>query len=205
VAVEDLSSLAVNQSDVLASDMPTPIITLEVGRVVASREKSASHRLALMGSLVRLAVMAVLVGIVAFVVPVEAMRMILLIMMIGMTIVILIQADLTMLFRHLVMDMSEMGAKMAFLGVGIENLFVTFHRVNMLTQHFAVRAISVSLGGEDDSRLSEGRMAGSLDRASADSLMILNCKDFGNRSHRSPLSVYITRVSDGRQNCLKTV
>jgi hypothetical protein len=205
VAVKDLSSLTVNQSDVLASDMPTPIITLEVRRVKASREKSASHWLALMGSLVALAVMAVLMRIMPFIIPVEEMRMIFLIVVIAMTVMVFIQADLAMLLCHLMMHMGVMGAQMAFLGVGIENLLVAFHRVNMLTQHFAVRAISESLGRENDGRFGKRRVTRSLDRASADSLMILNCKDFGNRSHRSPLSVYITRVSDGRRDCLKTV
>lgn len=194
MAVENFPGLAVNQSDVLASDMPTPIITLEVRRVVASREKSASHWLALMGSLVGLAVMAVLMGIVAFVIPVEAMRMIFLVVMIAMAVMILIQANLAMLLRHFVMHMGKMSAQMTFLGVRIENLLVAFHGVNVLTQHFAVGAISKSLGRNHDSGFSEGRVTGSLDRASADSLMILNCKDFGNRLHGSTTCAFSYNV-----------
>jgi len=179
-------------TNVLMGNVPTPIVTLKVGRrelvgVDSRRGIDGFKRHVgslLVGSLMVPGMMGMLgmMGVVAGTITAKLMGMALIVVMVFIH-MILLQANRIARTGHFVMVVNEMLTKMAFLGMGIQNHFMAFHVINMFAKDFTMRTVRKSLGRNNDSGFGQSGMARGLEAASANGLVILHRKDFRDRLH----------------------
>ena len=190
MAKDDFACLAVLDPDVLVCHIPAPIISLKIRLMNGARNEpwfgvnrlERQENSLLVGVLVAAAVMRVL-RVMRIVPGTIAAQFVGVIVVTIRKLAGVGHAGFAALDRHLVESMDEMGAKMPFLGMCIQDLLVAFHLIHMLAKNFAVRTIGKSLGRNNHSRLSESGMAGSLDGASTDGSLVTDVEDFRDRLH----------------------
>jgi len=212
MASEDLASVAVHHGDVLMGDIAPPIIALKVRRLQFVGQDSAGSVDRLQGhgvplfvrGLVSAAVVNMLgvVRVVAGTITTKfmGMRNFVVVVFTGM-----VDANRAGLLGGFVMMMGIVSAQVAFLGMGIKDLFVPFHVVHMLTKNLPVGAISHGTGRNDHSGFSQSGMARSLDGPSADGAVVGNFQDFRDGLHGFPFLVGCARkwaVSAGRRHTI---